>query len=92
MRVHHDIEEQFQSIPVHKVFCCSAKKINKYSFFLLAVEREIEKKAQTFRYGSLLSEQNQNVLIWSAYYWNKSRKFQSVPKLFKIESELFGVF
>jgi hypothetical protein len=42
------------------------------SFFLLAVERENETKAQTFRYRSLLSEQNQNVLIWSAYYWNKS--------------------
>ena len=62
------------------------------SFFLLAVEREIETKAQTFRYRSLLSEQDQNLLIWSAYYRNKSRTFQSVPKLFKIESERFGVF
>jgi hypothetical protein len=62
------------------------------SFFLLAVEREIETKAQTFRYRSLLSEQNQNVLIWSANYRNKSRTFQSVPKLFKIELECFGVF
>jgi hypothetical protein len=56
------------------------------------VEWEIETKAQTFRYRSLLSEENQNVLIWSAYYRNKSRTFQSVPKLFKIESEHFGVF
>ncbi len=62
------------------------------SFFLLAVEREIETKGQTFRYRSLLSEQNQNILIWSAYYRNKSRTFQSVPKLFKIELERFGVF
>ncbi len=31
-------------------------------------------------------------MIWSAYYRNKSRAFQSVPKLFKIESECFGVF
>ena len=53
---------------------------------------DIETKAQTFRYRSLLSEQNQNVLIWSAYYWNKSRTFQSVPKLFKIELERFGAF
>ncbi len=62
------------------------------SFFLLAVEREIETKAETFRYRSLLSEQNQNLLIWSAYYRNKSRTFQSVPKLFKIKLERFGVF
>jgi hypothetical protein len=62
------------------------------SFFLLAVEMEIETKAQTFRYRSLLADQNQNVLIWSAYYRNKSRTFQSVPKLFKIELERFGVF
>jgi hypothetical protein len=53
---------------------------------------EIETKAQTFRYRSLLPEQNQNVLIWSAYYRNKSRTFQSVPKLFKIELERFSVF
>ncbi len=74
--------------------CWSAKKIkqNFLSFFLLAGEREIETKAQTFRYRSLLSEKYQNVLIWSAYYRNKSRTFQSVPKLFKIESERFGVF
>ena len=52
----------------------------------------METKAKTFRYWSLLLEQNQNVLIWSAYYRNKSRTFQSVPKLFKIESERFGVF
>jgi hypothetical protein len=62
------------------------------SFFLLAVEWEIETKAQTFRYQSLLSEQNQNLLIWSAYYRNKSRTFQSVQKLFKIELERFVVF
>jgi hypothetical protein len=68
------------------------RRRKKNSFFLLAVEREIETKAQTFQYRSLLSEQNQNVLIWSAYYWNKSRTFQSVPKLFKIELERFGVF
>jgi hypothetical protein len=59
---------------------------------LLAAEIEIKTKAQTFRYRSLLSEQNQNVLIWSPYYWNKNRTFQSVPKLFKIKSERFGVF
>ena len=51
-----------------------------------------ESRAQTFRYRRLLSKQNQNILNWSAYYWNKSRTFQSVPKLFKIESEHFGVF
>jgi hypothetical protein len=51
-----------------------------------------ESRAQTFRYRRLLSKQNQNILNWSAYYWNKSRTFQSVPKLFKIESERFGVF
>jgi hypothetical protein len=59
---------------------------------LLAVERDIETKAQTFRYRSLLSEIKQNILISSAYYRNESRTFQSVPKLFKIESERFGDF
>jgi hypothetical protein len=59
---------------------------------LLAVEREIKTKAQTFQYRSLLSEQNQNILIWSAYYRNESRTFQSVPKLFQIGTERFGVF
>ncbi len=53
---------------------------------------KFETNARTFRYRSLLSEQNQNVLIWSAYYRNKNRTFQSVPKLFKIKSERFGVF
>ena len=59
---------------------------------LLAVEIEIKTKAQTFRYRSILAEQNQNFLIWSAYYRNKNRTFQSAPKLYKIESERFGVF
>ncbi len=45
-----------------------------------------------FRYRSLLSEQNQNVLISSGYYRNESRTLQCVPKLFKIESERFGDF
>jgi hypothetical protein len=35
----------------------------------------IETKAQTFRYRSLLSERKQNVLIWSAYYRNESKAF-----------------
>ncbi len=74
-----------------KVFIRGRGCLHILSFFLLAVEREIETKAQTFRYWSLLWEQNQNVLIWSAYYRNKSRTFQSVPKLFKIGLERFGV-
>ncbi len=41
---------------------------------------DIETKAQTFRHRSFLSEQNQNVLLRSAYYRNESRTFQSVPK------------
>jgi hypothetical protein len=53
---------------------------------------DIETKAETFRYRSLLLEQNQNVLIWSAYYWNKIGTFQSVPKLFKIKMERLGDF
>jgi hypothetical protein len=53
---------------------------------------DIETKAQSFRYRSLLSEQNQNILIWSASFWNESRTLQSVPKLFKIEWEGFGDF
>ncbi len=36
---------------------------------------DIETKAQTFRYQSLLSEQKLNVLIWSAYYRNESKTF-----------------
>jgi hypothetical protein len=53
---------------------------------------DIETKVHTFRYRSLLSEQNQNVFIWSIYHRNESRMFQSVPKLFKIELEHFGDF
>jgi hypothetical protein len=75
-----------------KVFRRGRGCLHILSFFLLAVEREVVMKAQTFRYRSLLSEQNQIVLIWSAYYRNKSRTFQSVPKLFKIELERFAVF
>ncbi len=52
----------------------------------------IETKAQMFRYRSLLLQQNENVLISSAYYRNKNRTFQSVPKLFKIDLERFGDF
>ncbi len=52
-----------------------------------------ETKAQTFRYRSFfLSEQKQNIMIRSACYGNESRTFQSVPKLFKIETERFGDF
>jgi hypothetical protein len=40
----------------------------------------------------ILLEQNQNVLIWSAYYRNKIGTFQSVPKLFYIEMERLGDF
>jgi hypothetical protein len=32
-----------------------------------------ETEAQTFRYRSLLSERKRNILIWSAYYRNKSK-------------------
>jgi hypothetical protein len=53
---------------------------------------DIETKTQTFRYRSLLSEQKQKIMIWSACYGNESRTFQSVPKLFKIETERFGDF
>jgi hypothetical protein len=35
----------------------------------------IKTKGQTFQYQSLLSERKQNVLIWSAYYRNESKKF-----------------
>ena len=52
----------------------------------------IETKAQTFRYRSLLSEQNQNVLIWSACNRNKIGTFLSAPKLFKIKSKRFSDF
>jgi hypothetical protein len=48
---------------------------------------DIETKVKTFRYRSFLSEQKQNVFIWSTYYRNESRMFQSVPKLFKIKVE-----
>ncbi len=48
-------------------------------------------KPKRFDLVRLLLEQNQNVLIWSAYYWNKIGTFQSVPKLFKIESERFSL-
>ncbi len=43
---------------------------------------DIETKAQTLRYRSLLSERKQNVLIWSAYYRNESKTFWFGPKFF----------
>ncbi len=49
-------------------------------------------KAQTFRYRSLLSEQNQNVLIWSAYYRNKSRTFLICSKIIENRIEMFWRF
>ncbi len=36
---------------------------------------DIETKGQTFRYRSLLSERKQNVMVWSANYWNESRTY-----------------
>jgi hypothetical protein len=41
---------------------------------------DIKTKAQTFRYQRLLSERKQYIFIWSAYYWNKSKKFWFGPK------------
>ncbi len=41
---------------------------------------DIETKGQTFRYRSLLSERKQNVLVWSAYYRNKSKTYWFGPK------------
>jgi hypothetical protein len=46
-----------------------------------------ETKAQTFRYGSLLSEQNENVLIWSAYNRNKIGTFLFAPNCSGIKTE-----
>ena len=49
---------------------------------------DIETKGQTFRYRTLLSEQKQNVLIWSPYYRNESRTFWFVPKNFLLPADL----
>ena len=66
-------------------FCSDNKQTKSERFgFVPIISFDIDMKAQTFQYQSLLSEQNQNILIWFAYYRNKSRTFQSVPKLFKI--------
>jgi hypothetical protein len=53
---------------------------------------DMETKAPKFRYRSLLSEQNQNVLIWSTYFRNESITLKSVPKLLKIKSKRLGDF
>ena len=47
---------------------------------------------RTLLYNPQTYRSKQNVLIWSTYYRNESKTFQSVPKLFKIELERFGVF
>ena len=41
---------------------------------------------------STISKRKHKRFDIEAYYRNKSRTFQSVPKLFKIKSERFGVF
>jgi len=67
-------------------FCSNNKQTKSKCFgFVPIISFDIERFVLSFQYQSLLSEQNQNVLIWSAYYRNKSRTFQSVPKLIKIE-------
>jgi hypothetical protein len=48
---------------------------------------DIETKAKMFRYRSLLSEQNQNVLIWSAYNRNKIGTFLFTPNCKGIKTE-----
>jgi hypothetical protein len=48
---------------------------------------DIKTKAQTFRYRSLLSEQNQNVLIWSAYNRNIIGTFLFAPNCKGIKTE-----
>jgi hypothetical protein len=50
---------------------------------------DIETKAQTFRYRSLLSEWKQNVLIWSAYYWNESKTFWFGTQKILLQANLF---
>ncbi len=41
---------------------------------------------------SMISKQKHKRFDIEANYWNKSKTFQSVPKIFKIELERFGVF
>ncbi len=63
------------------------------SFFLSACCGQGDRNESTnISISKLIIGTKQNVLIWSAYYQNKSRTFQYVPKLFKIELERFGVF
>ncbi len=50
---------------------------------------DIETKGQTFRYRSLLSERKQNVLVWSAYYRNKSKTYWFSPKIFLLWADRF---
>ncbi len=51
-------------------------KRKQFHFWLsISNVNDIETKAKTFRYRSFLSEQNQNVLIWSAYSRNKIGTF-----------------
>ena len=50
---------------------------------------DIETKAETFRYRSLLSERKQNVLIWSAFDRNERGTFWSGPKFFYFGSRSF---
>jgi hypothetical protein len=50
---------------------------------------DIETKAETFRYRSLLSDQKQNILIWSAHDWIKSGTFWCGPNFFLIGRRSF---
>ncbi len=69
----------------------------KFSFFLrkprVYVEtsnvNDIETKAQTFRYRSLLSERKKNVLIWSAYFRNESKTFWFGTQKIFLQAERF---
>ncbi len=62
-------------------------------FPLLASSKvnDIETKAQTFRYQILLSEQEQNVLIWNAYYRTESKKILFGPKIIQGGSDKSGI-
>ena len=50
---------------------------------------DIETKAETLRYGSLLSEQKQNVFIWSAFDQDIKKMFLMVPKSFLSKADRF---
>ncbi len=60
-----------------------------WSWVRISDVNDIETKAQTFRYRSLLPERKQKVLIWSAKYRNESKTLWFGTKEIFLQAERF---